>query len=52
MPSLQGFSLIDFGSTEIYNTSGLGAGTYTYYFAVDLEGGQLFFDSVVVNITP
>ena len=51
MPSLQGVSLVDFGSSEIFNTSGLGAGTYTYYFAVDLGGGQLFFDSVVVNIT-
>ncbi len=51
-PTLQGFPLIDFGSTEIFNTSGSGAGTYTYYFAVDLGGGQLFFKSVVVNITP
>ena len=47
------FPLVDFGSTVIFNTSGSGAGTtYTYYFAVDLGGGQLFFDFVVVNISP
>ncbi len=59
-PTLQGFSLVDFGSTEIFNTSGLGAGTYTYYFGVDLNmngtldmgEGQLYYSSVVVNITP
>ena len=51
MPSLQGFSLVDFGSTEIFNTSGSGAGTYTYYIAVDLGGGKLFWDSVVVTVT-
>ena len=51
MPSLQGVSLVDFGSNVIFNTSGLGAGTYTYYFAVDLGGGQLFYDSVVVTVT-
>ncbi len=52
--------LFNFGSTVILNTSGLGAGTYTYYFVVDsiMNGtldtgtGQLYFDSVVVNITP
>ncbi len=51
-PTLQGFPLIDFGSTEIFNTSGLGAGTYTYYFAVDLGGGELYFDWVVVTVDP
>ncbi len=50
MPSLPGISLVDFGSTEIFNTSGSGAGTYTYYFAVDLGGGEVFFDSVVVTV--
>lgn len=48
--TFQGFCLVDFGSTEIFNTSGLGVGTYTYYFAVDPGGGQLFFKSVVVDI--
>ncbi len=45
---------------EILNmpVSGLPSGTYTFYFAVDtnmngsLDFGELFFDFVVVNITP
>ena len=51
-------ALFNLGSTVIFNTSGLGAGNYIYYFAVDLnkngvlDFGELFFDSVVVNITP
>jgi hypothetical protein len=51
MATLQGVPLVDFGSTVIFNTSGLGAGTYTYYFAVDLDGGRLYSDLVNVTVT-
>jgi len=50
--------LFDLSPFEVLNTSGLSAGTYTFYFAVDtnmngvLDLGELFFDFVVVNITP
>ncbi len=43
---------------EVLNMSGLPAGTFTFYFAVDtimdnvLDIGSLFFDFVIVNITP
>ena len=43
-------ALSNLGSYEILNTSGLGAGTYTYYFGIDLNmngtldtGEGLFF---------
>ena len=49
---VQGYGLISFGPAGIFSTSGSGAGTHTYYFAVHLGGGQWFYDSVVVNITP
>ncbi len=49
MLSLTG-PLFDIKSFEIFNKSGLGAGTYTYYFAVELGGGQVFFKSVVVIV--
>ena len=51
-------ALFNLGSTAIFNTSGLDAGTYTYHFGVDLSMngilnfGELYQDSVVVNITP
>jgi hypothetical protein len=52
-------ALLNLDSTEIFNTSGLGAGTYTYYFGVDtdmndtLDTGavQLYYDSVEVIVT-
>ena len=50
-------ALFDLGSYEIFNTSGLDAGTYTFYFGVDmvmngsLDMGSIYYDSVVVNIT-
>ena len=51
-------ALGNLGSTEILNTSGLGAGTYTYYFGIDLNmdgtldtgGGLFFYDSVGVTV--
>ena len=46
---LQDYGLISFGSAEIFSTSSLSVGTYTYYFAIDLSG-QLYYDSVVVNV--
>ena len=46
---LQGYGLIGFGSAEIFSTSSLNAGTYTYYFAVYMNG-QLYYDRVVVNV--
>ena len=55
--TLQG-PLFDLGSIEVLNIFGLPAGTYIFYFAVDtnmngsLDLGELFFDFVVVNITP
>ena len=53
-------ALFNLGSTVVFKTSGLSAGTYTFYFGVDLikngtldtGGGQLYYGSVVVNITP
>ncbi len=53
-------ALFNLSTTEVLNipVSGLPSGTYTFYFAVDLnmngiiDFGELFFDSVVVNITP
>lgn len=56
-PTYQG-SLFGLSLFEVLNMSGLPAGTYTFYFAVDtimnnvLDIGSLFFDFVVVNITP
>jgi hypothetical protein len=50
--------LFDLSPVEILNTSGLATGTYTFYFGVDMsmnrsmDDGVLFFDSVVVNVTP
>ena len=55
-PTHQG-SLFDLSTFEVLNRS-IPVGTYTFYFAVDtnmngvLDFGELFFDSVVVNITP
>jgi hypothetical protein len=52
------FNLPTFGIILNFPVSGLPAGTYTFYFAVDmnmngsLDFEQLFFDSVVVNINP
>ena len=48
-PILQNFALVSLSSTKIFSTSSLSAGTYTYYFAVILSG-QLYYDSVVVNV--
>ncbi len=51
-------ALFNLGSTVILNKSGLGAGTFTYYFGVDmvmngsLDMGSIYYDSVVVNVTP
>ena len=58
-PTYQG-ALFDLDTVEVLNISGLSEGVYTFYFAVDikmngfldLNSGELFFDSVVVNITP
>ena len=52
-------ALYNFGNTEIFNTSGLAVGTYTYHFGVDtnMNGtldtgtGQLYYDSVEVTVT-
>jgi hypothetical protein len=45
----QDYGLISFGSAEIFSTSSLSAGTYTYYFTVDING-QYYIDSVVVTV--
>ena len=58
MVTYQG-ALFDLGSTEILNTSSLDAGTYTFYFGVDLKmngtlntgEGQLYYDLVNVTVT-
>ena len=50
-------SLIDLPPYEVLNMSGLPEGMYTAYFGVDmdmnglLDFDQLYYDSVVVNIT-
>lgn len=50
--------LFDLSTFEVLNMPGLPVGTYTFYFAIDknmngvIDFGELFFDSVVVNITP
>ena len=50
--------LFDLSPFEALNMSGLPVGTYTFYFAVDtnmngsLDLDQLYYDSIVVNITP
>ena len=50
--------LSDLGTFTVLNMAGLPVGTYTFYFAVDtnmngvLDFGELYFDSVVVNIMP
>jgi hypothetical protein len=46
---LQDYGLISLGSTEIFSTSSLSAGTYTYFFAVIISG-QLYYDSVEVTV--
>jgi hypothetical protein len=46
---IQDYGLISFGSAEIFSTSNLSSGTYTYLFAIDL-GGEFYYDSVVVNV--
>ena len=38
------------GSGTMWHLDPVGAGTYTFYFAVDLGGGQLYYDSVNVPI--
>jgi hypothetical protein len=49
--------LVDLGSYEVLNMSGLPVGYYTFYFGVDtlmnclIDTGQLYYDSVDVNIT-
>ncbi len=49
--------LSDLGTVTVLNMANLPAGTYTFYFAVDtnmngvLDLGELYYDSVVVNIT-
>ena len=48
-PLLQSYGLINLGSTKIFSTSSLSAGTYTYYFAVNVSG-QFYYDSVTVNV--
>ena len=47
--SLQDYGLISFGPLKIFSTSSLSAGTYTYYFAVDVSG-QLYYDRVTVTV--
>ena len=50
--------LFDLSTIEVLNMTGLPAGTYTFYFAVDtnmngnLDIDELFFDFVFVNIIP
>jgi len=50
--------LFDLSPFEVLNTSGLPTGPYTFYFGVDmnmngiLDMDQIYYDSVVVNITP
>jgi hypothetical protein len=50
--------LVDMGTFTVLNMAGLPAGTYTFHFAVDtnmngsLDLDQLYYDSIVVNITP
>ena len=52
------FNLSTFPVLNNIPVSVIPPGTYTFYFAVDmnmnglLDLGELFFDSVVVNITP
>jgi hypothetical protein len=49
--------LFNLSSFEVLNTSGLPVGAYIFYFGVDmnmnasLDSDQLYYDSVVVNIT-
>jgi len=51
-------ALIDQPPTEVLNTSGLPAGTYTFYAGVgtimngSINLGSMYYDSVVVEITP
>ena len=50
--------LFDLSFFEVLNMSDLPVGTYTFYFAIDtnrngiLDSGELYFDSVIVNINP
>jgi hypothetical protein len=50
--------LIDLPSREVFNMSGLPAGTYTFYFGVDLvmdgsiDMNQAYYDQVSVTINP
>jgi hypothetical protein len=46
---IKDYGLISFGPIEMFSTSSLSAGTYTYYFAVDL-GGQFYYDSVAITV--
>lgn len=51
-------SLKNIPSKEIFNMSGLPAGTYIFYFAVDMtmngsiDVGQVYYDKVKVTINP
>jgi hypothetical protein len=51
-------TLFDLSPFVVLNMPGLSVGTYTFYFAVDtnrngsLDLDQLYYDSIVVNITP
>jgi hypothetical protein len=55
--SYQG-ALVDLAPFETFSGSGLPAGTYTFYFAVDMvangeiDHDQLYADAVVVNVKP
>lgn len=50
--------LVDFQASEILNISGLPAGSYTFYFAVDMimngyvDLYNMYYDSVDVTVTP
>ena len=51
-------ALVDLAPSETFSGSGLPAGTYTFYFAVDMvangeiDHDQLYADEVVVNVEP
>ena len=49
-PVVQDYGLVSFGSTVIYSTSSLSEGTYTYYFGVIFSSGQIYYDSVEVEV--
>ena len=49
--------LVDLGSMEVFNMSGLPAGAHTFYFGADLTmdgevNDPIYYDSVVVNVLP